>query len=723
MKKVILNIILFAAAAMVLFSCQKSENVAPESISEVTLEFASSKPVFDDETKTEWTGNTIQWSKGDAIRMAYTVNGVWQNAEGDATTDKKAKFYQSKGLEAAGETGVFTVSTYFNGTTEGTYQFYGVYPASVTDTDFNYAPSATVRIPSEQTPAENSFDAGADFMVGVAKDTYTSIPEDAVSMAWTRMVAHAHITLKTLNGFTSGEKVSTIQLIADADADMVGTHYVDITTNEVTLPASNTVANKLLINGDNIVADAEGNVTFWACFLPCTWQTLTVIVETDKATYTRDITIDSGRTFKVNARNVLPINMAAATRVEKPVTSALKLPFIKDFSGITGTSSITELDGFQTLTNIYQNAGAVRVATSKAGCLETVALDLSQKFHVIVDACGWDSDELILTVASGEQTYDVPLTSYGGSSKPGAFVSYSINFEPVGPNATVAFTANGNERYFIQKIQILEGSVALTPVVSVDEPSLSVDAESAEATISYTITNPVDEVALTAEADVDWIHDFNITTGNVSFVVDENTSNDNRSGVVTLSYEGAEPVKVTVTQSAASSGEGGGSEDSGTKYYEKVTSAMTDWTGIYLITANASTANVSGLVAFSAMKAYGSNSYGLYTKISEAESGKILATSEINQYQVEIAKSTNGYTIKFGDYYLGKNGGSNVLQANTTFTAKKYEWTIDFDSSQKITNVEANTYCIKWNNNKNSERFSCYTSAQTDITLYKLSDE
>ena len=71
------SLLLVAAAAMAVFSCQKQETIAPEvSSEEFVLTFTSEKPAFDDQTKTEWTGETIQWSYGDKIRVAYTCDGV-----------------------------------------------------------------------------------------------------------------------------------------------------------------------------------------------------------------------------------------------------------------------------------------------------------------------------------------------------------------------------------------------------------------------------------------------------------------------------------------------------------------------------------------------------------------------------------------------------------------------------------------------------------------------
>ena len=55
---------------MAFFACQKQEVNAPEEVKVEGLNFSAEKPEFADASKTEWTGETIQWSKGDKISIA-----------------------------------------------------------------------------------------------------------------------------------------------------------------------------------------------------------------------------------------------------------------------------------------------------------------------------------------------------------------------------------------------------------------------------------------------------------------------------------------------------------------------------------------------------------------------------------------------------------------------------------------------------------------------------
>ena len=381
MKRNFSRFMFIAAAAMTFFGCQKPEVVAPEVAEDVMLTFASEKPAFDDATKTEWTGETIQWSAGDKISIAYTVDGNWQNASGNASGD--AKLYKSEPLVKAMETAQFDVSASFNGEIEGTHVFYGVYPAP-SETGFANAPVAMLTVAPSQNPKADSFDSNGDLMLGVS-DVHTARPTDdeTISMRWERMVAHAVITLTNINGLTSEEILEAITLTAQADANLVGKQKVNLLTKEVT--KDNDAANVLKVSANNLTA-VERNVTFWACMLPETVTSLTVEVATDKATYTREIK-DINVEFKQNARNLLSIKMGEAVRVAKTVNENEVVDVLNNaLIGITG-STYTSWTGKTSVSDaVYagQSAGGnesiqLRSNNNNSGVVTTVSGGFAKK--------------------------------------------------------------------------------------------------------------------------------------------------------------------------------------------------------------------------------------------------------------------------------------------------------------------------------------------------------
>lgn len=275
--------------------------------------FSSVKPVLegDESTRTEWTGTTIQWSADDHIRMAYTVAGVWQGASDSSTSPK---LYASNHLAEATDVAEFTVNASFTSTATGTHVFYGLYPGTLSASDFSNAPIAAITIPIEQNPAADSFDGKADVMIGVSEElTEKPSSEETVLMSWTRLVAHADLTIKNLT-INDGETIESITLTAQEGADLVGMHNLNIVTGEFSNAQGTT--NEIVLKADNLTY-ANKSVKVWASMLPATITALTVTVETDKAYYARSFTGIS-REFKKNRHNTMNIGMSSAVRTDKP---------------------------------------------------------------------------------------------------------------------------------------------------------------------------------------------------------------------------------------------------------------------------------------------------------------------------------------------------------------------------------------------------------------------
>lgn len=302
---------LFAVAAIASVSCQKEDHIAPAE--PVTLTFTSANP----ETKTEWNeeNQTIWWSEKDKIRVACTADGKWQDGKGDVAEGEDAKFYESAGLKVSEVTAKFVVPTDYKKENVGEKecQFYAVYPSSAVKLNFK-ASVADVTIPSLQT-STLSFPNAADILYGKSVEPHIGLPESSISMSWNRLVAHAYITLKGINGIAEKETINSITLTAQEGAALTGEFNLNVATDEFTADAT---SNVVTVNCTDIVADASGNVTFWACINPCTITSLDITVETDVATYTCSKSGFS-REFLQNKRNILPVDMSGATRTEKEV--------------------------------------------------------------------------------------------------------------------------------------------------------------------------------------------------------------------------------------------------------------------------------------------------------------------------------------------------------------------------------------------------------------------
>lgn len=306
--------ILALASLFAFASCSKESNETPEvnDNNTVNLTFTSKRPQLKSESKTAWDGSTIVWSKGDKIRVGGTFNGSWMTSSGSAT----ASFYQSNEVSIDTDNksvGTFTVPNNFHDDKgAGTYIFYGYSPQSAnSSSDQNNAPYVDLTVPTSQTPLANSFDAGADVMLGKTESlSLAGLPTDPIEINWSRLVAHLDLTFKNL-AFDGAETISSITLTANEDSKLTGTFTVDVTNGTMSAASSNVV----VMEGAHLVANS-GNVEAWCCVLPVTVTSLNVEVVTDKAKYTRSIPGIS-KTFKQNARNTLAINMSSATRTKQ----------------------------------------------------------------------------------------------------------------------------------------------------------------------------------------------------------------------------------------------------------------------------------------------------------------------------------------------------------------------------------------------------------------------
>lgn len=490
MKKIFSNVMLVAAAAMTFFACQKPEVIEPETSQGVNgLVFTSEKPSFDDETKTEWTGSNIQWSKGDKIRVAYTCDGVWQNADGSATADeesgsKSAKIYESAGVTEAGVTANFSVPGNFKGAADGVYEFYGIYPSSsVGSADIKYAPSVTVDVPTGQKSKAKSFDASADLMASKSVE-YVGMPTDkSISLKWNRLVAHANLTLKALP-INEGEVLSSIKLTANEGADMVGTYYLYLDTFNVVKPNSNSSSNVLVIDASDLSFDADNNVEFWACFLPCTWTSIKIDVETDKASYTRDIDLSTNqKTFAKNARNVLAVNMASAIRNEKSSTETATLTFDDTAKRTTYSTSqqVWEENGV-TVTN---DKGS---STSNVGDYAKPAR-FYKNSTITIDAPG---NILSIEFACNTEAYATSLQkSISGSIVNSKTVTVNLD----GTCASVTYTlSDGQVRMDALTVEYVAGvdtpeEPDTTPSVKLEVEELELTADATEGTVNVEAKN------------------------------------------------------------------------------------------------------------------------------------------------------------------------------------------------------------------------------------------
>ena len=146
--------------------------------------------------------------------------------------------------------------------------------------------------------------------------------------------------------------------------------------------------------------------------------------------------------------------------------------------------------------------------------------------------------------------------------------------------------------------------------------------------------------------------------------------------------------------------------------YRKVTSALDDWSGEYLIVSkDASVAFNGNLTTLDAVN------NTISVKISD---GIITGSIDIDNATFTITKNSTSYSIKSkSGYYIGQTSNVNGLKSNTTTT---YNNTISLDDDGSINFVSGGAY-LRYNSNSDQKRFRYYKSStyteQKAVTLYK----
>ena len=299
MKKIFRTFALVAAAAAAFTACQKeSGNVNENGIKiKVIADEASLKTaIVDGETP------YVKWLASDAISLWETAGTVVRNAASSYTTlsdsDKKATFdITISGADPGGSSYIYTAA----------------YPAGAITSGSSFH---RFMMPStQQIGVDGGFDPAADILLGKPiQRTSRAAEGETIAFQFARPGTMARFTVK---GITAGEIVSSVKITAPVN--IAGYCKFDVATGEVSDKAYSNASNVITLEAP-VTADyvATGTDAFWFRLLDCVWEagsTLSVRIETDKAVYTKEVTLQTARVFLDGG--LTKFSMSDLTRTEK----------------------------------------------------------------------------------------------------------------------------------------------------------------------------------------------------------------------------------------------------------------------------------------------------------------------------------------------------------------------------------------------------------------------
>ena len=649
MKKIFTKLMLLAVAAAALVSCEnKIDESTPVVELTQTVTLTAEKPV---EVRTEMIEGVPYWSKGDQIGV-YVVDGE----------SYKNYAFKNDAEEA-------TLTTSFTGETAVANTLFVYYPYT------NFSNPVTekgvkVEILANQEPTATSFDGRTDLMI--AKPVQLDAEGKQLSdLEFARVAAIVKIVLKDKTGNLAGQHISSLTMTAATH--LVGRVYLDVVNQEIftgeggglyyggakSVNATYTEATQYEVNGTN--------ATYVIVYPQTLKSGSTLSFEATTEGYAISKSIELGQDIVLESGKVTTLNVSlAAANVVKEETG-LDLPFNDDFAWVTGTSESADIstalkgEYYASGVKAFSAGGAIKFGTgSVAGSITTVPLNLSEPFTVIVKAKKYGNDNAKIKAVVGETSQQITLTA--------DYAYYGIEFEAATKKSSLTLEAVNTSdcRFYIDELQVVAGHdvvlPTVPPVLTVSKSEISVSHEAATETFTYSVANPVDGVNVAISDNAEWITtSVNGTT--VTVTVAENTAEEARDGVITVTYTGAESKTVTVKQAAKPT------EDGPTEVVDVLNLALTGMSGTTYDTWSGKTSNSTAVYAGNSaggnssiqLRSTNSNS-GIVTTASGGKVAKVVVTwnsSTSAGRTLDIYGENTAYTAAT-DLYNTTNQGTKL---------------------------------------------------------------
>lgn len=306
MKKLMKSLMLFAAAAMALTSCEnEAMNEGIEANETFTLSFTAGAPESKTSVNIEGNNATFSWSEGDQVAFIQWANGA-------------NKINKKKSEEAViADNGTATFTSKFN-SVDGevtSYDYAAIYPDANWKSNTNFA-KVTATLPASQTLTEGNYDPAADLMMSKAILDVANKDGHGGLLQFTRLAAIGKMNLK---GVTAGEKIEKVVITFENE---VVNGDVTLNFTEESATYAETGSNTVTLSNGSIAANAEGTTIFFTCFPGEYSGAYSVEVTTDKATYSTNEgkSIAEEKALNFTAGNVLGFNLTVGNRVDRDLS-------------------------------------------------------------------------------------------------------------------------------------------------------------------------------------------------------------------------------------------------------------------------------------------------------------------------------------------------------------------------------------------------------------------
>lgn len=514
------------AASLSLTNCtEKIEGpIAPATPAGIPFEISA-----DISTKTTNAELATQWAEGDAINLFHAV--------ADATDYVSDNDF----ILDANRDGVFTGSLAGGGLNASkSYDWYAIYP---------YNKALT-------TPANNAT-TDKYFYVGGRSDTpavqngnnSTSHLVERYAPLWGKvanvpsnekpsMIMQHLASVVKVKVTNTTEKPLTVNSVAFTSTEpIVGQFYIDVTGTAVEYTTAKGLFNSstasLTVNGATPLANGESAVYYIPIKPHTVAKDATLKISVNG--YEKPLTLPKDVTFTAGKIKTLAFNY------NKVVVDYVTIPWTEDFSGdlslytLVSKSSTTKpynevsAGGTAPELLISKNGGSFSAKVKADAGNYLLTFKKNNKGTIIVSS----SDANVTVVKESDTEYLLTVPE-GGST-------FSLTIK----------NTHEKDNARIDDISLVSDTAVRVPVITVDNTNISVKAEGGNVALKYSIKYPAAGATIAAASTQTWVNNFDYSVaGEISFMVDANEG-EARTATLTLSYPGAVPVAVTVSQRAA----------------------------------------------------------------------------------------------------------------------------------------------------------------------------
>lgn len=513
------------AASLSLTNCtEKIEGpIAPATPAGIPFEISA-----DISTKTTNAELATKWAEGDAINLFHAVAGTTDYVSDNGFT-----------LDATRE-GVFTGNLTGELDASKSYDWYAIYPYNqALETPANNATTAKyfyVGGRSDTPAVQNGKNSTSHLVERYAPlwGKVANVPSnDKPSMTMQHLASV--VAVKVTN---TTEEPLTVNSVAFTSIEPIGGQfYIDVTGTAVEYTTAKGLFNSstasLTVKGATPLANGESDLYY----IPIKPHTAAKdkVLKISVNGYEKPLTLPKDVTFTAGKIKTLAFNY------NKVVVDYVTIPWTEDFSGDLSLYTLVS-GGSDTKTYEAKLAGgtAPELLVSKNG----------GSFSAKVKA---DAGNYLLTFKKNNKgTIIVSSSDVSVTVTKESDTEYLLTVPEGGRVFTITIkNTHKADNARIDDISLVADTAVRVPVIKVDNANVSVKPEGDIVTLKYSIKYPAADATITATSKETWVNSFDCgTDGEVKFAVDANEG-DARTATVTLSYPGADPVAVTVSQRAA----------------------------------------------------------------------------------------------------------------------------------------------------------------------------